>query len=337
MHKISFYLFVIALKVCGATDFHAGTFALINFEGGKFLISKYETTVKLWNEVAAESDSFNFDDFEIIHNDNFNAPVAGIEFNEMCRWLNLYSEINKRDPCFYVGGTVYRKSIEPGVANSISMKIDKNGFRLPLEVEWDRAHVLAFPSELSKSFDVFGVWNYDGNFQEYEWFQGNSNGLVKEIGLKKSNAWGGFDFAGNVSEFCFDDFKGGNQEPGSAISKVVKGGSVILSSRHCSREFRRGIFGKSPYIGFRWVISVTESEPFLAEQLNTTQDTQTVSPTPSTKNSIPPANSGAASSPTASPAPTFPKAAPPASAPTEGSPSETGESGSARPSPRDPR
>jgi len=68
-------------------------------------------------------------------------------------------------------------------------------FRLPSSAEWEfacRAGTVGgrpFPSE---------------DLDDYVWYQGNSGNALKEVGLKKPNAWMLYDMIGNINEFTRD-------------------------------------------------------------------------------------------------------------------------------------
>ena len=83
---------------------------------------------------------------------------------------------------------------------------------------------------------------------QYEWFQDNSDGKIQPVGLKKPNAWGLYDMAGNIFEWCQD--KGGNFETDAdgvtnptgrtdaGDGRVYRGGTANSPEHRC-RSARR--------------------------------------------------------------------------------------------------
>ncbi len=131
--------------------------------------------------------------------------------------------------------------------------------RLPTEAEWECAGRASSSGEHCSGNEI-------PNVLQYSWFTENSGGRSHVVGALRSNAWGLFDFDGNVSEWCSDSYRPGYQgapEDGSAWisehriwsgppAKVVRGSS--FNSRSTSwriDRFSTPPEGTSKEIGLR--------------------------------------------------------------------------------------
>jgi formylglycine-generating enzyme required for sulfatase activity len=137
-------------------------------------------------------------------------------------------------------------------------------YLLPTEAQWEHACRAGSTGRFSFSSGGNAVprESDESEFSHYGWFNGNSNGTVHAVGLKRANAWGLYDMHGNVWEWCqdwydkdyytntpMDDPAG---PPGGSLS-VSRGGTWIAPARDC-RSAHRGDhapWGRYRYVGFR--------------------------------------------------------------------------------------
>lgn len=171
------------------------------------------------------------------------------------------------DPSFFKGDNrpVERVSWEDVQVffKKLNALLPGRGFRLPTEAEWEYA-----ARAVSRDFGGGGKakQKYSGSdtLERVGWWEGNSHGETKPVGLKLPNALGIFDMSGNVYEWCEDwhddkfyekcKAKGAvdnplNTEKGS--SRVVRCGSWFhVNPRICRVASRSGSVPTSRYFSF---------------------------------------------------------------------------------------
>lgn len=130
-------------------------------------------------------------------------------------------------------------------------------FTLPTEAQWEYAHRAGAGGA------------YPGEPDATAWHAGNSAGTTHPVALKRANAWGFHDMAGNVIEWCLDwygDYPGGSVTdptgPRRGYYRIARGGSWRTDARlgRCAAR-SGGSAGRLDYtIGFR-IALCPESTP----------------------------------------------------------------------------
>jgi formylglycine-generating enzyme required for sulfatase activity len=137
-------------------------------------------------------------------------------------------------------------------------------YRLPTEAEWE----CAARAGTSTRF-YYGDDPNVTNLINYAWYGAIGGATTHPVGLKQPNAWGFYDMAGNVWEWCQDwygPYTGGAvtdpQGPSSNVTgvKVIRGAAWEAFESDC-RSARRSTEGASPFItdfiiGFRVVLAI---------------------------------------------------------------------------------
>jgi formylglycine-generating enzyme required for sulfatase activity len=142
-------------------------------------------------------------------------PVADVAWWEAVWWCNAKSEKEGLSPVFLLGGEVYRPGqfyYNVALSNSPSA----NGYRLPLDAEWEwaargavksKGYVFSGSNEIN---DVVPMWS------------------PVEVGSKLPNELGIHDMSGNVQEFGWEFF---NTEYDPVGRRIHNGFSTLTDMR----------------------------------------------------------------------------------------------------------
>ena len=141
-----------------------------------------------------------------------------------CNWLSQQEGIDESQWC-YIPTTAGEYAEGMKVADNF---IERTGYRLPIEAEWEYACRAGTTSAYSFGDPVELL-------DRYGWFYANSQDRTRPVGLLRPNGLGLFDAHGNVSEWCQDRWDPLN----NAASEVVVTESENLATRG-------GAFGSQP-------------------------------------------------------------------------------------------
>ena len=179
-----------------------------------FAICIYPVTQSLYKKVIGKNPSrFIGDDLPV-------ESVSWFEAVEFCNKLSEYTGLRK----------VYTINGE-----KISIDSDANGYRLPLEVEWEYACRAGITGERYNELDEIG------------WYNDNSEGKTHPVGQKRPNDFGLYDMLGNVWEWC-------NDWHTKEDCRVLRGGSLNDNAENCRFAFRGRDYpeDRSNDVGFRF-------------------------------------------------------------------------------------
>ena len=195
-----------------------------------FWLGKYEVTQAQWKSVM---------DYDLSTFKGDNRPVEGTA------WMN--------NICY------------PGeYLDLLNAAYPGNEFRLPTEAEWEYAYRAGTTTRF--------YWGDDPDYSmidDYAWHLGNSRDETHEVGKKLPNAWGLYDMAGNVFEWCQDTpgyYPEGpvtdpvNLNPNSF--RVTRGGAYYQDKAYCRAASRPYdlYYAQTPWLGFRLARSADVDE-----------------------------------------------------------------------------
>ncbi len=160
---------------------------------------------------------------------NDDSPVTQVTWNDAVQFCNWLSEQENLKPC-------YRKD-----ADNWILLVAAGGYRLPTEAEWEYACRAGTTTQFWFGDDV-------AELEQHEWYGKNAGGRARAVGLKSPNPFGLYDMAGNVREWCWDNYDGkwydGSSPPNNPTgpsagsSRVIRGGNWSYSASYCRSACR---------------------------------------------------------------------------------------------------
>lgn len=158
-------------------------------------------------------------------------PVEQVRWSDAVRYCNKRSELAGLQPCYDL--TTWK------------CNFDATGYRLPTEAEWEYAC-------RAGSTTAYFFGDSPAKLGNYAWFDRNAGGRPHPVGQKQPNAWGLFDMAGNVWQWCNDFYaveyygkspKDDPRGPDTGDKKVVRGGAWRFGAETCRSGYR---YNESP-------------------------------------------------------------------------------------------
>ena len=204
----------------GGTDPDVGAYTLTV---DSFYMDQYEVTKALWDDVYnwAVTNGYSFDNSGSGKAPNH--PVQMVNWHDCLKWCNARSEKESRTPCYTVSSAVYKTGRSVPDCN-----MDANGYRLPAVDEWEYAgrgglSGNRFPwgntiTHSNANYQSSTYYNYDINPTQgyHPDYEDGIEPYTSPVGDFAANAYGLYDMAGNVYEWCWSE---------SGATRNLRGGS----------------------------------------------------------------------------------------------------------------
>ena len=178
-----------------------------------FLMDQHEVTQEVYERVLGKNPS---------RRKGPQKPVEQVTWTAAVKFCNARSMLEGLSPCYN--------------PNTWACDFSASGYRLPTEAEWEYA------CRAGSSARYYFGENAE-ELKSFAWFEGNSLSNPHPVGQRKPNAWGLYDMAGNVWEWCNDfyDVKYYRTSPGDnprgppqGEKRVLRGGAWSASADNCT-------------------------------------------------------------------------------------------------------
>ena len=203
-----------------------------------FYIAMHEVTKARWDNVRRWGKSHGYTDLPPGSGKGADHPLHSVNWYAMVKWCNAMSERDRLTPCYTVSGAVYKTGKSEPDCNW-----EANGYRLPSEVEWEKAARGLLTGKRYPWGDNIGDAEANYSYRGNPWKEG-SYPWTSPVGSYPPNSYGLYDMTGNVWEWCWDWYSPVPQKHGSTNGefRIARGGGWGNDAEGCRVALRKSYY-----------------------------------------------------------------------------------------------
>jgi formylglycine-generating enzyme required for sulfatase activity len=175
-------------------------------------------------------------------------PVEEVTWYDAVLYCNKRSKRDGRDTVYSYTSVTGTPGNGCEALDGLAIDFAKNGYRLPTEAEWEYACRAGTTTDYywNKNYPPITTSDSAAIYENAIWYD-NAFDETAQVATQKANAWGLYDMAGNVWEWCNDNwsnsYTSGSQTdptgPATGNFRVLRGGSFEKSDYYLQSASRR--------------------------------------------------------------------------------------------------